>query len=151
MRLWVLSLASLSGLRIQHCRVSCGVDRRCGSDPMLLWLWHRPVATAPISPLAWEPPYASGAALEKTKRQKKRRKGKKRKSKLILLWKYISWHERCFQRFYENFCQVNMKFFCWRGGLIPGLAQWVKDPELPWAVVKFTDMARIPCVAVAVA
>ena len=26
---------------------------------------HRPVATAPIRPLAWEPPYASGAALKR--------------------------------------------------------------------------------------
>ena len=24
-------------------------------DPPLLWLWRRPVATAPIRPLAWEP------------------------------------------------------------------------------------------------
>ena len=28
--------------------VSCGVDRRCGSDPTLLWLWCRPAATAPL-------------------------------------------------------------------------------------------------------
>ena len=34
-------------------------------DPALLWLWCRPVATAPIRPLAWEPPYAAGAALKK--------------------------------------------------------------------------------------
>ena len=27
------------------------------------------LATAPIRPLAWEPPYAVGAALEKAKRQ----------------------------------------------------------------------------------
>ena len=27
----------------------------------MLWLWHRPAATAPIQPLAWEPPYAMGA------------------------------------------------------------------------------------------
>ena len=47
--------------------VSCGVGCRHGSDLVLLWLWHRPAATAPIRPLAWEPPYASGAALEKTK------------------------------------------------------------------------------------
>jgi len=40
----------------------------------LLWLWHRPAATAPIRPLAWEPPCAAGAALEKTKRQKKKKK-----------------------------------------------------------------------------
>ena len=37
---------------------------------MLLWLWCRLAATAPIRPLAWEPPYAAGAAL-KTKEKKK--------------------------------------------------------------------------------
>ena len=56
--------------------MSCGVGRRCGSDLALLWLWHRPAATAPIRPLNWEPPYASGVALEKTKRQKKLKKKK---------------------------------------------------------------------------
>ena len=49
--------------------MSCGVGRRHGSDPMLLWLWRRPAATAPIRPLAWEHPYAMGLALEKVKRQ----------------------------------------------------------------------------------
>ena len=34
------------------------------------WLWCRLAATAPIRPLAWEHPYAVGAALEKAKRQK---------------------------------------------------------------------------------
>ena len=29
------------------------------------WLWRRPAATAPIRPLAWELPYAVGAALKK--------------------------------------------------------------------------------------
>ena len=53
--------------------VSCGVGRRRGSDPVLLWLWRRPVATAPIRPLAWEPPYAAGAAQEIAKRQKKKK------------------------------------------------------------------------------
>ena len=43
------------------------------SDPALLWFWSRPVATDPIRPLAWEPPYALGAALEKAKRQKKKK------------------------------------------------------------------------------
>ena len=32
--------------------------------------WCRPAATAPIGPLAWEPTYAAGVALEKAKRQK---------------------------------------------------------------------------------
>ena len=38
---------------------------------MLLWLWRRLAATAPIRPIAWEPPYAAEAAQETTKRQKK--------------------------------------------------------------------------------
>ena len=50
--------------------MSCGVGCRCGLDPAWLWLWRTPVATALIGPLAWEPPYAMGVALEKTKRQK---------------------------------------------------------------------------------
>ena len=46
------------------------MGHRRGSDPVLLWLWRRPEATAPIRPLAWEPPYAAGVALEKTKKKK---------------------------------------------------------------------------------
>ena len=53
--------------------MSCGVGYRRGLDPKLLWLWHRLAATAPNGPLAWEPPYAVGAALEKAKRQKNKR------------------------------------------------------------------------------
>ena len=45
--------------------MSCGVGHRRGSDAEFLWLWCRPVAEAPIRPLAWEPPYAMGATLEK--------------------------------------------------------------------------------------
>ena len=44
--------------------MSCGVGRRQGLGPVLLWLWHRLAATAPIGPVAWEPPYAMGAALK---------------------------------------------------------------------------------------
>ena len=36
-------------------------------DVALLWLWHKPAAVAPIGPLAWEPPYATGAALKRQK------------------------------------------------------------------------------------
>jgi len=50
--------------------VSCGVGRRHGSDPALLWLWRRPVGPAPMRPLVGEPPYAVGAALEKAKKKK---------------------------------------------------------------------------------
>ena len=68
--------------------MNCGAGCRGGSDLALLWLWCRPVATAPIQPLAWEPPYAAGAAQEvatitttttTTKRQKTKDKKKKKK------------------------------------------------------------------------
>ena len=52
--------------------MSCGVGHRRHLDPALLWLWRKPVAAAPIRPLAWEPPYAAAAALEMPKRQKKK-------------------------------------------------------------------------------
>ena len=38
----------------------CGVGHRSSSDPTLLRPWHRLETTAPIQPLAWEPPYAAG-------------------------------------------------------------------------------------------
>ena len=55
-RLRVRSLASLTGLRIWHRHE----------------LWCRPAATAPTRPLAWEPPHATGMALEKTQKEKKK-------------------------------------------------------------------------------
>ena len=58
--------------------MNCGVGRRCGSDPVLLWLWCRLAATALIRPLAWVPPYAAGAAQEMAKRQKKKKKKEKK-------------------------------------------------------------------------
>ena len=48
--------------------VSCGVGRRHGWDLVWLWLWCGLAAAAPIRPLAWEPPYAAGAALKKKKK-----------------------------------------------------------------------------------
>ena len=51
--------------------MGCGVGCRRSSDPTLLWLWRRPVTTAPIELPAWKPPYTAGEALEKAKRQNK--------------------------------------------------------------------------------
>ena len=47
--------------------LSCSVGHRHSSDPML-WLWRRPAAAALIQLLAWELPYATGAALKKFKK-----------------------------------------------------------------------------------
>ena len=66
-RTQVRSLASLR-LRIQHC-LSCGLGHKRGLDPTLLWLWCRPAAATPIWPLAWEAPYAAGAALKRWKKK----------------------------------------------------------------------------------
>ena len=54
--------------------MSCGVVSRHSSDPMLLWLWCRPEATTLIQPLAWEPPYAMGAAVKIQKQQQQKTK-----------------------------------------------------------------------------
>ena len=61
--------------------MSCGVGCRLGSDPVLLWLWCRPAAVAPIPPLAWEPPYAMGAALKAKKKKKRKKLNLKKKKK----------------------------------------------------------------------
>ena len=50
--------------------MSSSVGLRCGSDLALLWLWHRPAATALIGLLAWKPPYATVVALKKKNKNK---------------------------------------------------------------------------------
>ena len=54
--------------------VSYGVGRRCGLDPLLLWLWCRPASIPLIRPLAWELPYAVGIALKKKSEKEKQKK-----------------------------------------------------------------------------
>ena len=36
---------------------------------MLLWLWYRPGAATQIRPLAWELPYATGAAIKREEKK----------------------------------------------------------------------------------
>ena len=61
MRMRVRSLASLSGLRIQHsCELGCSLQLQLGSG----------IAVALIQSPAWGLPYATGVAL-KTKKRKK--------------------------------------------------------------------------------
>ena len=56
----------------------------------MLWLWSRQAATAPIGPLAWEPPYAASAVL---KRPKKKKKKKKKERTLIILFAFLKMSE----------------------------------------------------------
>ena len=64
--------------------VSCSVGHRQGLDLVLLRLWCRLAAVAPIRPIAWEPSYAMGAALKMTKKKKKKRRN--RKSELACIY-----------------------------------------------------------------
>ena len=69
MRMWVQSLAQwVKDLVLSQ---TARVGYRCSSDLVLLWLWCRLAAAAPIRPLAWELPYAVGAALKKKKEKQK--------------------------------------------------------------------------------
>ena len=44
---------------------------------MLLWLWCRLEAVAPIGPLAWETPCTLGVALKRKKEKEKKKEGKR--------------------------------------------------------------------------
>ena len=57
---WPPSLSLGSGVAM-----SCRVDHRRGSDPTFLWRWYGLAAVAPIRPLAWELPYATGCGPKK--------------------------------------------------------------------------------------
>ena len=62
--------------RVKDLALRYSVECRHGSDLALLWLSCELAATAPIRPLAWEPPHAMGAALKSKKRKRKKRNEK---------------------------------------------------------------------------
>ena len=67
MRMQVQSVASLSGLRIQHYYdLWCRWQIRLGSA-VAVAVVCRPAAAASIQPLVWEPPYATGMAEKEEK------------------------------------------------------------------------------------
>ena len=68
--------------------MSCGLGHRCSSDPVLLWPWYRPTATAPVGPLAWELPDPAGVALKI--REKKKKEKEKKKMWYIYTMEYYS-------------------------------------------------------------
>ena len=84
------------------------------ANPVLMGLWCRPAATAPILPLAWEPPYAAGVAQEITKKTKNKNK---KHSDIIGVPIMVQWLTNP-TRNHEV------------ADSIPGLAQCVNDPAL---------------------
>ena len=66
-RNWIPGLAQW--VKGSGVAVRCGVGRRCGSDPPLLWPGCRLAAAAPIQALTWEILYAAGVAVKKKKKE----------------------------------------------------------------------------------
>ena len=121
--------------------MSCGVGRIRSSDPELLWLWYRPAATALIGPLAWEPPYAMRAALEKAKSQKeycimlKRSNQEEEDISTVNIYAPTIEHinirewlralkEEINRSSHCGTAEMNLTNIHEDAGLIPGLAQW---------------------------
>ena len=79
------------------------------------------MATAPIWPLAWEPPYAAGAALKSKNNNNNNKKFKN---------PYLQ------NREVDDFSQYKKVF-----SGVPTLVQWVKNPT---AVARVSEEAQVP-------
>ena len=82
MRLCVQSLALLSGLKIQCCHDLWGSLQMWLGSGVAVALGSL-AAEAPIRHLAWEPPYAAGVTLKRTKKDKKKQQQQQQKKKVM--------------------------------------------------------------------
>ena len=101
--------------------MSCGIGHRRSSDPALLWLWYRLVA-----PALMRTSICHRCCPKETKRQNKTKTNKVGSS-------HCGTVEMNLIGIHEDACPI------------PGLAQWIRDPALPWAVVEIEDAAQIWC------
>ena len=128
MRMWVCSLALLSGLSIWHCcELWCKLQTWLGSCvAMAVWLWHRPAPVAPIWPLVWERSCATGYKQKKKKisadmewfpgyvvRWKKKKKKKKAACKSVQSILFFFFSHGCMQGLWKFPCQgLNPNWSC---------------------------------------
>ena len=128
MRMQVWSLAALSRLRIWcYPELWCRSQTWFGSA--LLWLWCRLAAIALIRPLAWEPPYAMGAALErlKKKKKKKRKEKKERRKKrkpTLCITLFGHWEYNC-QQYFSVYSNIFLNNKDYREYKFPFTKPWI--------------------------
>ena len=129
MRLWVWSLALLSGLRIGHCReLWCRSQMRLRCDIAVAVAW--PAAIAPIGPLAWDLPNAVSVAL-KSKKQNKTKKLQWDLSQHPPEWLTLKRLYQVLARMWNNWeSHASLLEIETCSGSSP-VAQWVKDLVLP--------------------
>ena len=141
MRMWVWSLALLSGLSIQHCHeLWC----RSQSSSDLALLWCRPVATALMRPIAWELPYAKRLAVksENKKQNKTKNYGGMQRTKISQGNLIIQWQSAYFFIYYFlgvkvwllRQCTIGIRINCPKSWIesrkrseylgVPAMAQW---------------------------
>ena len=107
-------------------------------DPTLLWLWCRLAAAAPIWPPAWEFPPSESTALKRKRKTKTKTKNKKGEKVFLIVELQLMWKEwwkwKKIRSSYYGLAEMNLTSVYENAGSIPGLAQWVKDQTLLWAV-----------------
>ena len=105
------------------------MGHRRGSDLTWLWLWCRPVTAALICPLAWEYPYAPDTGCtnleERKERRREERRGGGRGARFNI--GYIPILESPLWLSGLRVQHIVRE----EAGLIPSVAQWVKDLALP--------------------